>query len=195
MKKFIALFALAVIAVSCKEPEPAPTPTPTPTPEGLSAFPFVTVGNTSTYIVSINGAPIDSSATFETTEGADGTYLTVLTYLTIKDSGWVYEDENYLYRYAPSEDAASAARFFAANPTDGMSWMDEVEGDQVEITVMEAATQYTVPAGTYNCTHLRQITNSTDTSYTYIHAEHGLIAQTFKSLGLEVVVGLYQKNF
>lgn len=195
MRSFFYLPILALLAVSCKDPEPSPNPQPTPVQEGLDLFPFVSVGNSSSYIVTINGAPIDSSATFETVEGADGMYLTVLSYLATRDSGWVYEDEQFLYRYGPGEDAAGAARFFMNNPTDGYSWTDLVEGDEVEITVMEAETQFTVAAGTFDCTHLRQVTNGADTSFTYIHPEHGLIAQTFRSLGLEVVVGLYQKNF
>gem|GEM_PF-2704250 len=197
MKKlFLVLFTgvLTFALTSCEEDQPTPPDNPGDT--GLTNFPFVAHDHLSTYVLSFNGTPIDSSITNSIVKMENGDYKSSINMLGSSEVTYMYEEAGILRGYRDGQDRADAGQVLNSQPYDGETWQDEIEGDMFEFTVLSANVSKDVPAGTFDCTYIRQVlVGGGDTVYTYVSAEDGIIELQFKQGPIDAKASLLEKNF
>ena len=197
MKKLLVLLFAGMTAfamTSCEEDKP--TPPDDPTDSGLPSFPFVAHEHLSTYVLSFNGTPIDSSITNSILKMENGDYKSSINMLGSTEVTYMYEENGILRGYRDGQNREDAGQVLNSQPYDGETWQDEIEGDTFEFTVMEASVAKDVPAGTFNCTHIRQVlVGGSDTLYTFISAQDGIIELQFKQGPIDAKASLLEKNF
>jgi hypothetical protein len=193
MKKIILLIAFLGIFISpsCKKDPPV-----NPVKKFMEAFPFVGVSNLSTYILFLQGNPIDTATTLKIISESEGNYEAELSFLGQKESTILTTDGNWLYRYDKGQTISSAIRIYKKDGTAGESWVDVLDGDSIVNTITHAGMTKVVHAGTFVVDRVIQYAiGSTDTSVVFINPEEGIIAQEFVAGPLSFGLELYSKNF
>lgn len=193
MKKIILVLAFAgiLLSPSCKKEDPI-----TPVKVYMEAFPFVGVSNLSTYILYLQGNPIDTATTLNIISEIERNYEAELSFIGQKESTILTTDGTWLYRYDKGETIASAIRIYKKNGAAGESWTDVLDGDSIVNTITHAGMTKVVHAGSFVVDRVIQYAiGSTDTSVVFINPEEGIISQEFVAGPLSFSLELYSKNF
>lgn len=193
MKKILLtlVFAGVLFSPSCKKDDPI-----TPAKKFMEAFPFVGTSHLSTYILYLQGNPIDTNTTFKVVSESEGNYEVELSFLGQKEATILTTDGTWLYRYDKGATISSAIRIYKKNGVAGESWVDVLDGDSIVNTITNAGMTKVVHAGSFVVDRVIQYAiGSTDTSVVFINSQEGIIAQEFVAGPLSFGLELYSKNF
>ncbi len=190
MKQLILIALIGLLSISCSKESVDPAQ------KQMSAFPFVRVGNVSTYITTFGGNVMDTSSSLEVLSESDNKYQILLKAAGITQPSTLFTDGTWLYEYGINGSELNASKLYKKNPAAGDTWQDIADGDTIISIVTSVNESISVAAGTFNVDRVASVEKGmNDTSVVYISSENGIVMQELEAAGFSLKLELYEKNF